>query len=342
MLRWPVDPVRAVSARSLPEPGHTPMAYEMKWDGFRAVVWRTPEGVRIQSRQGTDLTRYFPDLAAPVAAALPPRAVVDGEILVWDTERGRCSFSLLQRRLTAGRRVAAVAGKHPAHLVAFDLLRDGRGVELLDQPLTLRRAKLERLLRGAPPQIAICPQTHNRAVALGWLEELGVAGVEGVVVKPADGRYRLGSKTWTKVRARNTTEYVVGGVTGTLEHPGTLLLGRFDDDALRYTGQTHPVRAEHRRDLTAALRGLPFRGPGAGHPWPCPLPPAWAGDFSDRQPLSFIPVEPATVVEVEVDTALDGPFGRARHGIRLVRVRLDLHPRDLIIGEPLTSSSSRR
>ncbi|MEV6488189.1 ATP-dependent DNA ligase [Actinoplanes sp. NPDC051633] len=329
MLRWPVDPVRAAPARSLPEAAGTPVAYEMKWDGFRALVWRTPEGVRIQSRQGTDLTRYFPDLAAPLTAALPPRAVVDGELLVWDAERGRCSFTLLQRRLTAGRRLSEVVRRFPAHLVAFDLLRDGRGVELLDQPLTGRRAKLERLLRGVPPQIALCPQTGDRAVALGWLTDLGVAGVEGVVVKPATGRYRPGTTAWTKVRARDTTEYVIGGVTGTLDRPESLLLGRLDHGGvLRYTGQTHPLRPEHRRDLTAALRGLPFRGPGAGHPWPCPLPPAWAGEFSDRRPLSFIPVEPTLVAEVEVDTALDGAFGRARHRSRLVRIRLDLHPRD--------------
>ncbi|MFC6022706.1 hypothetical protein ACFP2T_41945, partial [Plantactinospora solaniradicis] len=99
------------------------------------------------------------DLVSPLAAALPARTVLDGELLVWDTHRGRCSFTLLQRRLTAGRRLPEMVRKHPAHLVAFDLLRDGRGVELLDQPLTTRRAKLHRLLRGAPAQIAICPQS---------------------------------------------------------------------------------------------------------------------------------------------------------------------------------------
>ena len=192
MLRWPVDPVRAVAARSLPEPGRTAVAYEMKWDGFRAVIWRTADGVRIQSRHGTDLTRYFPDLQAPLTAALPPRSVIDGEVLVWDTDHGRCSFSLLQRRLTAGRRLAEVVRQHPAHFVAFDLLRDGRGVELLDQPLTMRRAKLERLLRGAPAPFAVCPQTDDLDVAHGWLSELGVAGVEGVVVKPVAGRYQPG------------------------------------------------------------------------------------------------------------------------------------------------------
>lgn len=331
-LRWPVEPVSAVAARSLPEPGRTPVAYEMKWDGFRSIVWRTDDGVQIQSRRGANLTRIFPDLVGPLVAALPAKAVIDGEILVWDVEQGRCSFSLLQKRLTAGRRLTEVVRAHPAHVVAFDLLRDGHGVELLDQPLSVRRAKLQRLLRGAPIQVALCPQTSSHKIARSWLEELGVAGVEGIVVKPINGRYLLGSKTWTKVRARDTAEYVVGAVTGTLDRPESLLLGRFDDaGVLRFAGQTHRVTAEHRLQLTAVLRGLAFQGPGAGHPWPCPLPAAWTGQFGDRSPVRFSPVEPATVVEVEVDTALDGPFGRVRHRARMVRVRLDLEPNSITL-----------
>lgn len=331
MLSWPVDPVRAIAARSVRVPGSGSL-YEMKWDGFRAVVWRTAGGVRIQSRQGVDLTRFFPDLVAPLADALPARAVLDGELLVWDNQRGRCSFTLLQRRLTAGRRLAEIVRNYPAHLVAFDLLRDGRGVELLGQPLTARRAKLERLLRGAPAQIVLCPQTGDRAVALGWLRDLGVAGVEGFVIKPAASRYDPGANLWMKVRVRDSAEFIIGGVTGSLERPVTLLLGRFDDHgSFRFVGQTHPVKAEHRRDLVGALRGLSFRGPGAGHPWPCPLPAGWTGNFAMRQPVEFIPVEPTVVAEVGVDTALDGPFGRLRHRGRLLRVRLDLHPADVTI-----------
>jgi ATP-dependent DNA ligase len=309
----------------------------MKWDGFRAIIWRSTGGVRIQSRQGADLTRFFPDLVAPLAAVLPARTVLDGEALVWDAQHGRCSFSLLQRRLTAGRRLPDVVRKYPAHLVAFDLIRDGRGVELLDEPLTIRRTKLHRLLRGAPAPIAICPQTGDRNVALGWLRDLGVAGVEGVVMKPVTSRYRPGEPLWTKVRARDTAEFIIGGVTGALDRPVTLLLGRFDArGTFRFVGQTHPVRAEARHDVADALRGLPFRGPGAGHPWPCPLPAGWTGNFADREPVAFIPVEPTVVAEVEVDTALDGPFGRLRHRGRLVRIRLDLHPNDVATSGPET------
>jgi hypothetical protein len=97
-------------------------------------------------------------------------------------------------------------------------------------------------------------------------------------------------------------------------------------------GLSHPVKADGRQDAARALRGLPFRGPGAGRPWPCPLPATWTGSFAERQPLAFIPVEPTVVAEVEVDTALDGPFGRVRHRGRLVRIRLDLDAADVATG----------
>jgi hypothetical protein len=74
------------------------------------------------------------------------------------------------------------------------------------------------------------------------------------------------------------------------------------------------------------------RGPGAGHPWPCPLPAAWTGNFAERQPGACISVEPTVVAVVEFDTALDGPFGRVRHRGRLVRIRLDLDPADVATG----------
>lgn len=229
MLRWPVTPVSATPNPSLPEIAKASTAYEMKWDGFRAIIWRTDAGIRVQSRHGVDLSAFFPDLVEPLTAALPQRTVIDGEIIVWNIERGRCDFSRLQRRLVAGRALPRHVRQHPAHLVAFDLLRDSRGVDLLDQPLTTRRAKLERLLHNTPPQVVICPQTSDRDVALGWLNDLGVAGVEGVVIKPAASRYRPGSQLWTKVRTRDTTEFIIGGVTGTLQRPATLLLGQFDN-----------------------------------------------------------------------------------------------------------------
>jgi ATP-dependent DNA ligase len=343
MLRWPVRPVSATPARRLPESRRIPLAYEMKWDGFRAIIWRTDDGIRVQSRRGVDLTAVFPDLVEPLTAVLPPRAVIDGEIIVWDSVRGRCDFSSLQRRLIAGRALDQQIRRHPVHYVAFDLLRDGGGAELVDQPLSQRRGKLERLLAGAPAQIAVCPQTGSLAVAQDWMSQTAVAGIEGVVAKPVNGRYRPRRAGWTKTRARTTAEYVIGGITGSLARPASLLLGRLDGgQVLRYLGQTHPITADQRRELTEVLRGMTFQGDGSGHPWPCPLPASWSAGRPGSPPLTYIPVEPTVVAEVEVDTALDGTLGKIRHGCRYVRTRLDLRPDDIRVIASGTSSPTNR
>ena len=79
----------------------------------------------------------------------------------------------------------------------------------------------------------------------------------------------------------------------------------------------------------AGLQPMVFSGPGAGHPWPCPLPAAWAGRFTNRQPLPYQRVDPTLIAEIATDAATTGPFDRPRHAATLVRIRPDLHPRDL-------------
>lgn len=128
---------------------------------------------------------------------------------------------------------------------------------------------------------------------------------------------------------------VIGGVTGTLTHPSSLLLGRFDHHGrLRYLSQTNPITAAHRRDLTGLLQPMAFQGEGSGHPWPWPLPAAWSIDLADRQPLRYVPVEPALVAEIDVDVAQDGPVGRFRHRTRYVRLRADLIASDVSLWAP--------
>jgi ATP-dependent DNA ligase len=252
------------------------------------------------------------DLAAALALHLPPGVVVDGEAIIYDPDAGRTSFTLLQRRLSAGRRAAEEANRHPAHFVAFDLLRDADGDdELLNESLSDRRNRLEQLFADVGLQLPICPQTADRQLAQQWFTDLTNAGVEGLVIKKTASRYRPGrADGWVKVRARQTTEYVIGGVTGSLERPTSLLLGRYDQlGVLRHVEQSHPLRADLRRTFAASLHGMVFQGEKSGHPWPCPLPATWSANLSERQPLAYERVEPTLVAEVEQDTATDGPFG---------------------------------
>lgn len=312
MLATPVD--------TLPEgPG---WAYEPKWDGWRAIAFCRAQGVHLQSRSARPLSNYFPDVTRVVRATVPAGVVLDGELIVW--ERERTNFALLQRRVTAGSHVLRMARDHPAHYVVFDLLRDVDGRELLEVPLSERRARLTDLLANAPAQLPLSPQTTDLAEAQEWLSTWTAAGIEGVMAKRLGSRYEPGRRGWRKLRARRTTEAIIGGVTGALHDPETLLVGRFDPAGrLRYTGRTHPLSAPQRREL-ALLLAPPGQGRsrGGGHPWPQPLPPAWSGQLDKPEPLPYTQVDPTVVAEIEVDTAFE--HHRWRHRVRYVRPRLDL------------------
>ena len=106
--------------------------FEPKWDGFRAVVFRTKDDVYIQSRDLRPLDRYFPELHDALIARLPAGCVVDGEIVI-ATPHG-LDFDALQLRLhPAASRVAKLAAETPSSFVAFDLLAV-KGRSLLDKP----------------------------------------------------------------------------------------------------------------------------------------------------------------------------------------------------------------
>ncbi|WP_262286021.1 ATP-dependent DNA ligase [Micromonospora sp. MA102] len=325
MLSAPVDAV----------PQGPRLAYEPKWDGFRAIGFVEAAGVYLQSRAGKNLTPYFPDITRAIRRTLPPGVILDGELIVW--ERGRTSFARLQRRITAGRGLLMMAREHPAHYVLWDLLADAGGQVVINAPLFERRARLAELLEAAPAQLTLTPQTTDMDEVGDWLTTYTAAGIEGVVVKRLDGRYEPGRRGWQKFRVRAATEAIVGGVTGSLANPSTLLLGRFDRRGhLRYTGRTHPLAMVQRRELApllSPLRPQQRRGIVAPHPWPQPLPASWSGQLDRPEPLRYLQVEPTVVTEIEVDTAFE--HRRWRHRVWYVRPRLDLSVYDvpLLLGD---------
>jgi ATP-dependent DNA ligase len=206
--------------------------------------------------------------------------------------------------------------------VAFDVLQDVRGRELIDRPLRTRRRRLARLLASAPPELVLCPQTHDEQLARAWFADWAATGVEGLVIKGWPGRYLPGrAGSWRKVKVRQTVEMVIGGCTGSVRQPEALLLGRYDEHGrLRYLAQTHKLNARQRHELAGLLQPARSKGNEGGHPWPSPLPANWSLNLTDRHPLQYIPVEPKVVAEVEIDVAT-GPGGRPRHLARHIRTR---------------------
>ncbi|MEU5241662.1 ATP-dependent DNA ligase [Streptomyces lydicus] len=312
MLASPVD--------ELPTGG---VAYEAKWDGFRAFLARPAGGpAQLRSRRGTSLTVAFGDIAAAAERDLPDESLVlDGELLIWAD--GRLRFERLQRRMN--RTAAAVAREireAPAHFVAFDLLH--RGEDLMRLPYEQRRRELERLFTEAElgPPWTLCPMTLERSEAERWMRQWAAAdvGLEGVVVKRLREPYRPGVRAWRKVRIRNTSEAVIGAVTGSLHQPTSVLLGRFDQAGrLRYVGRSTTL--PRRLGQTVACGLVPA---AAGHPW---RGRSFSAGWGTGRTLSVTLVEPTLVVEVSGDTAVDA--GRWRHPVRVVRVRGDMAPRDI-------------
>jgi len=327
----PVEPMLAKLADALPAAGE--FLFEPKWDGFRAIVFRSASDVFIQSRDLRPLDRYFPELHELFLTALPPDCVVDGEIVIV-TRRG-LDFDALQLRLhPAASRAAKLAKETPAAFVAFDALAvDGR--DLREAPQTERRAELERLMTTVAPPIHLTPMTRDRGVAAEWLDRFEGAGLDGVIAKPADGAYIQDKRVQFKIKHLRTADCVVAGyrMHKDGEGVGSLLLGLYDaTGTLHHVGVAASFAAPLRRTLLADVE--PLRDHAIdGHPWR-EWAVAMAHDGTTRMPgglsrwnatkdLSWEPLRVERVVEVRYEHVLSGRF---RHTARFVRWRDDKTP----------------
>ncbi|HEX8074832.1 MAG TPA: DNA ligase D [Thermoleophilaceae bacterium] len=215
--------------------------FEIKWDGIRALLYSEPGRTRIEGRRLTDITAQYPELR-PLGRQLGSRsAVLDGEIVAFDSD-GRPSFGRLQQRmhLTGESRIKRRAKDVPASYMIFDVLYlDGRS--LMDLPYEERRARLEELELEGPAWRT--PAYHpGEGSALKQASEQ--QGLEGVVAKRLDSRYEPGSRggAWIKVKNKRRQELAIGGwVPGEGKRQsrvGALLVGYRDPDGeLRFAGR---------------------------------------------------------------------------------------------------------
>ncbi|WP_433464162.1 ATP-dependent DNA ligase [Spirillospora sp. CA-128828] len=329
-IRRAVTPMAATSIDHIPDEWACSggCRYEPKFDGFRCMAHVDEDGgVQLWSRRLKPLGDAFPEITLAVLNTLPPGTVVDGEIVRWGRD-GRLDFSALQRRHVAGRRRAELAVTEPCHYVVFDVL-EAREEDLRPAPLAERRAELEQLLAGLPgtSHVVLCPQLRDVGEARLWFEILLAQGVEGLVVKAADDPYRDGQRGWWKVKHRTTTEAIVGGVTGIIGEPRTLLLGRYGQSGrLRIVARSTALPGAARAELAGV-----FTSAHGDHPWPEVLPAGWAGGLPGTgEPIQYTRVAPDVVVEISVDAAVE--HGRWRHTVRFVRLRRDAAPEDVPVG----------
>src|SRR5207302_5281158 len=160
----PLAPMLSSAADTLP--GGEGWQFEPKWDGFRTLVFRDGDEILLQSRDEKPMNRYFPELIAPLAAVLPKRCVVDGEIVIVG-EDGLDFEALLLRIHPAASRIQKLAAQMPASFVAWDLLALG-DEDLRTAPLERRRALLETALAKAEPPVHMSLATRDRALAADW------------------------------------------------------------------------------------------------------------------------------------------------------------------------------
>ena len=323
----PVKPMLAKPAASIPGG----QLYEPKWDGFRAIVFRDGDEVEISSRNERPMTRYFPEIVEAVRAHLPPRCVVDGEIVVVDPVRSVLDFDALQLRLhPAASRVRRLAKETPARFIVFDLLALGND-DLRGVPFARRRARLEAALAVAAPPVHLTPITDDAEVASRWFRDLEGAGLDGIIAKAPDLTYLPDKRVMTKVKHVRTADCVVAGYrphSGDSDAVGSLVLGLWQDDGrLASLGVIGAFPMARRRAMVDEL--APYVTTFDGHPWD------WASQMGDLTPgqqrgagsrwnggksLSFVPLRPELVIEARYDY-LDG--GRFRHTAQFVRWRPD-------------------
>ncbi|MES2563678.1 MAG: ATP-dependent DNA ligase [Pseudomonadota bacterium] len=166
---------------------------EWKWDGIRAQVIRRGNAVYVWSRGDELLNETFPDLSE-AGSTLPEGTVIDGEIVVWQSNRA-APFNTLQKRLGRKAPGKAMLAHTPASLVAYDLI-ELDGVDIRMQPLAERRERLEALL--ASPGISSALRISPIVRASDWDEFKALRaqsrslGVEGMMVKRRDSVYGVG------------------------------------------------------------------------------------------------------------------------------------------------------
>jgi bifunctional non-homologous end joining protein LigD len=264
--------------------------FEVKWDGYRAIVDLHGGEASLTSRKGNDLTERFRSIASAIERAMKtPDCVLDGEVCALD-EEGRATFSAMQQGKSGTRYV----------FVAFDVL-EVEGEPLIDLPLSERHERLAALL-----------DRRNRVVQLSEAFEDGQAlfkaaqdqHFEGIVAKKRDSRYVPGKRTrdWLKIKTHGRQEFVIAGYTRGQGRRsgrfGSLILGYWQGDGLVYAGNVGTGFTDEEIDrLLRTLKPLERKEPPFGE---VPKMPKVRKD-------AVVWVEPKLVAEVEfVEWTHDG------------------------------------
>lgn len=240
-----ITPMAARLVETLPEGDG--WLYEVKWDGYRALLIKDHADVQIRSRNDKDLTRMYPAVAAALARIEPKQVTLDGEIVALAAD-GRPSFQALQHR-----------SSHASHQIvyyAFDVLHlEGR--DLTGDPLTARRAHLPAIIRDGKV-LRISHDLPGRAADV--TQAVRSSGIEGVIAKRRDSSYQAGERSndWVKLKLDRQQEFVIGGYRPDgATNIDALLVGVYEGRELLFAGKVRSGFTPHiRREVVARLKPI--------------------------------------------------------------------------------------
>lgn len=223
-----VSPMKAKLVEEMPEGDE--WAYEVKFDGFRALAVMVKGKAHLISRTEHDLTEKFTEAAEALEALDLPDCILDGEIVALDA-KGRSSFQKLQ---------AYELGQEqpPLCYYAFDLLRL-KGRDQTRQPLEVRKERLQALLKKSDI-VRYSASLKGDPKAL-W-KEAHRLGLEGLIGKRTASSYEPGRRSgaWIKLKLTQQQEVVIGGYTppeGSRSHFGALIVGVHEKGKLVCVGK---------------------------------------------------------------------------------------------------------
>jgi bifunctional non-homologous end joining protein LigD len=293
-----VAPMAARVVNELPEGDD--WLYEVKFDGYRALVVKDGAQVQLRSRNDKDMTATYPSIATGARRLNADQAVVDGEIVAVDAA-GRPSFQALQHR--------AAHARYSIAFYAFDLLHlDGE--DLTRAPLESRRKELPRVIGDS----GLLLSPHLPGTAQQVIEAVQALGLEGVIAKKRLSRYTPGERntSWVKLKLDRQQEFVVGGYRPGPHGLDALLVGYYEGKELRFAGK---VRA----GFTPHVRREVFSGLEAFHAATCPfvdLPNSktshWGGGVTPEQMGEMRWLKPKLVAQIRfVEWTADGHLRHA-------------------------------
>jgi len=312
-----IEPMMARAVPALPEGPQ--WLYELKLDGYRALVLKDGARVEIRSRRGTNLTASYPTVATAAKKLNAQSVVLDGEVVAVDGS-GRPSFQALQHR-----------GAHPGHEIvfyAFDVLHLN-GADLTGERLEDRVLRVPAIVKDSG-LLASLPLPGTVAEIAAAVRQLGL---EGIIAKRRDSRYISGERSdaWQKFRLDQQQEFVVGGYRPGNHGVDALIVGYYDDGALRYAAKVRAGFTPHlRREVVARLREL--------HIAKCPfseLPNTkrsrWGAGITAEDMKEIQWVKPQQLVQIRfVEWTADGHLRHAS----FLGLRDDKNPQDVRREEP--------